>query len=153
FLLRALKAYRRTLAIDSENVAAHYGLGLIYNELGRDGSADASDPRKGDPIYSLPDDWSKAIADVVAPQRDVNERVRSVRSLLNQGVEKVVTGPRNHDDSRLEPLYEVVDKVGPLTEADQPPALRAALARLLESTHKSLHQFLKPDETAEGRAV
>ena len=27
-------AFRRTIAIDSENVAAHYGLGLAYNDLG-----------------------------------------------------------------------------------------------------------------------
>ncbi len=30
FLRKAIAAYRRTLAIDSENVAAHYGLGLAY---------------------------------------------------------------------------------------------------------------------------
>src|SRR5262249_10941138 len=30
FLRKSIAAYRRTLAIDSENVAAHYGLGLAY---------------------------------------------------------------------------------------------------------------------------
>ena len=32
-LEKSIAAYRRTLAIDSENVAAHYGLGLAYAEL------------------------------------------------------------------------------------------------------------------------
>ncbi|MCA1686652.1 MAG: tetratricopeptide repeat protein, partial [Planctomycetia bacterium] len=35
FLRKAVDAYRRTLAIDSENVTAHYGLGLAYNEFAR----------------------------------------------------------------------------------------------------------------------
>jgi len=35
FLDRSAAAYRRTLAIDTENVAAHYGLGLAYADLAR----------------------------------------------------------------------------------------------------------------------
>ncbi len=38
FLERAVVAYRRTLAIDSENVAAHFGLGLAYNDLAHRGT-------------------------------------------------------------------------------------------------------------------
>ena len=34
FLSRSIAAYKKTLAIDSENVAAHYGLGLAYSEFG-----------------------------------------------------------------------------------------------------------------------
>ncbi|MEJ7639518.1 MAG: tetratricopeptide repeat protein, partial [Singulisphaera sp.] len=36
FLRRTIVAYRRTLAIDTENVAAHYGLGLAYADLARE---------------------------------------------------------------------------------------------------------------------
>ena len=32
FLTKAIAAYRRTLAIDSEDVAAHYGLGLAFGD-------------------------------------------------------------------------------------------------------------------------
>src|SRR5205814_1275549 len=32
FLKKAIATYRRTLAIDSEDVAAHYGLGLAYGD-------------------------------------------------------------------------------------------------------------------------
>src|SRR5262249_21007432 len=35
FTLRSIESYRKTLAIDSENVAAHYGLGLAYSEFAR----------------------------------------------------------------------------------------------------------------------
>ena len=35
FLARSVGAFRRTLAVDSENVDAHYGLGLAYTELAR----------------------------------------------------------------------------------------------------------------------
>ncbi len=42
FLRKTIAAYRRTLAIDSENIDAHYGLGLAYNDL-----APATSPASG----------------------------------------------------------------------------------------------------------
>src|SRR5262249_1473304 len=61
-------------------------------------------------------------------------------------------GPRPRFQARLEPLHEVVEILGPVWDAETDPAARAALARALEVTHKRLHERLKPDETAEGRA-
>ena len=54
---------------------------------------------------------------------------------------------------RLEPLHEVVERLGPAWASEPDPEAQAALARALEVTHKNLHRLLKPDETAEGRAV
>ena len=62
-------------------------------------------------------------------------------------------GPRPEYGSRLEPLHEVVERLGPVWNSEPDPGAQAALARALEVTHKTLHRLLKPDETAEGRAV
>ena len=66
---------------------------------------------------------------------------------------KFTSGPRPGTISRLEPLFDVVDRLGPAWEAESDPAARAALSATLAVTHKTLHKLLKPDETAEGRAV
>ena len=53
----------------------------------------------------------------------------------------------------MEPLYEVVEKLGAAFELESDPAASASAAFALEVTHKSLHKLLKPDESAEGKAV
>ena len=47
----------------------------------------------------------------------------------------------------------MVERLGPAWASEPDPEAQAALARALEVTHKTLHRLLKPDETAEGRAV
>jgi tetratricopeptide (TPR) repeat protein len=150
---RALTAFRRTLAIDSENVAAHYGLGLIYNDLARGNDWTPFDPEESDPNVIPLENWSRAIDRAADPKAKPEARLQRMAMLLYNGVEKIVTGERPEFGSRLEPLYELVEKLGPLSEREQDPKVRQGLARLLEWTHKSLHQMLKPDELAEGRAV
>jgi hypothetical protein len=147
---KALSAYRRTLAIDSENVAAHYGLGLVYNDLARGHDFDFP---SSDPNIMPRESWTKAVDRVADPKVPTAERVQAAHALAYSGVQKLLEGFRPETGSRLEPLYEVVEKLGPVAEAETDPALGVALAALLEYTHKGLHRLLKPDETAEGRAV
>jgi tetratricopeptide (TPR) repeat protein len=153
FLGRAAASYRRTVAIDSENVAAHYGLAQVYRELGRDDTAIAFDPDECDPNIIPPASWSRAIERAADRRIEAGSRLRAIHGLLVHGVEKIVMGNAPGFDSRLEPLHELVEALGPAIEAEPDAELRAALARLLEHTHRSLHAMLKPDETAEGRAV
>ncbi len=63
-----------------------------------------------------------------------------------------MAGPRPQYQSRLEPLHEIVEILGPAWDAETDDHARAALARALEVTHRRLHERLKPDETAEGQA-
>lgn len=155
FLQKTVATYRRTIAIDSESVAAHYGLGLAYNDLARaarkaEPSAVAASPEKEKPATA---DAVSELADRAADQkRPTHSRVEGARA-LERAVTSFLAGPKPAYGSRLEPLFEVVAKAGPAFEAETDPAARAGLARALEVTHKALHSLLKPDETAEGRAT
>ena len=63
------------------------------------------------------------------------------------------TGPRPRFQSRLEPLHDVVDDSGAgVGHGATDPETSAAWRRSWRSTHRQLHELLKPDETAEGRA-
>jgi hypothetical protein len=61
-------------------------------------------------------------------------------------------GPRPLYQSRLEPLHDLVEILGPAWDRETDADALAALAQVLEVTHRRLHERLKPDETAEGRA-
>ena len=155
FLSRTIGAYRRTLAIDSENVDAHYGLGLAY-----------SDPTWNADLGTLAKSGVYPNRPAGGLEEELQARTRwtaeastapSIRGARALGVAATVAKfpdmPKPEFGSRLEPLFDVVEKLGPIWEAESDPSARLALAKALAQTHKTLHTFLKPDETAEGRAV
>ena len=81
FLRKTIDAYRRTLAIDSENVAAHYGLGLAYSDLksGEGGSEPAAvDPKAKRSTTAVDADMIAALgkraADTKARPEDLHKR-------------------------------------------------------------------------------
>jgi len=150
FLQKTIAAYRRTLAIDSEDVAAHWGLAQAFgdpawgeksaHELPADaGTADPSDPEA----------LLKLAASIADPRSDAR-RSRALR--LARGIARFMDGPRPQYQSRLEPLHEVVEILGPVWDGETDRDVMGALAQALEVAHRRLHERLKPDETAEGRA-
>jgi tetratricopeptide (TPR) repeat protein len=154
-LQKTIAAYRRTLAIDSEDVAAHYGMGLAYG-----------DPAWGDRTTGAPESGStgsdqavfaedivKLASSIADPKLSGDAKARRETALrLAHDVDRFMKGPRPQYQSRLEPLHEIVEILGPVWVAEIDADARAGLARALELTHKWLHQLLKPDETAEGLA-
>jgi tetratricopeptide (TPR) repeat protein len=154
YLRRAATAYRRTLAIDSESVAAHFGVGLTYAELAR--SVDLSIvPR---PRYERRP--SGRLDHMILAQATAAAKVgadppsRAARALdVAATIPRFLAMPPTRFVSRLDPLHAVVERLGPAFAAETDPTARAALARALAVTHQALHAMFKPDETAEGRAV
>ena len=150
FLEKTVEAYRRTIAIDSENVFAHHGLGLAYAELATGGD-DPTAP-SGLAVPANADSIRLLVRSTTDPKAPADSRASSARQ-LGRVVAAFVAGPRQDFTSRLNPLHEVVDALGPAYGAESDPKARLAMARALSTTHKALHSMFKPDETAEGRAV
>jgi tetratricopeptide (TPR) repeat protein len=154
-LRKTIAVYRRTLAIDSENIAAHYGLGLAF----------------ADPTWNTPE--PPAVQSGVYPRRPeggIAEEVRAYAAWtagpelaaslryaravgLIASIDRLLKGPAPETGTRLDPLHEVVEQLGPAWERETDPAARYGLARALAATHRALHRMLRPDETAAGRAV
>lgn len=156
-LKETIATYRHTLEVDSENVAAHYGLGLAYGELGRadKGNADApgggGSDAKGREAVSA-EDLLARLAAAADGKAAAATRAESARE-LNRAVTRFMNSPRPAFGSRLEPLLEVVERVGSAWEREADPAAQAAQAKALATAHKALHGMYRVDETAEGRAV
>jgi tetratricopeptide (TPR) repeat protein len=156
FVRSAIGAYRRTLAIDSENVAAHYGLGLAYSECSLEAKKEDSAPSKTDGDLDHIDDpkkFEELLRLATDAKAAVEKRLTLARRLYWNGIEPLMNLAEKPGYSRLEPLHEVVEVFGSACESESDPAVRSAQARALEAAHKAIHRMLKPDETAEGRAV
>lgn len=155
WLEKAVAAFRRTYALDNENVTAHYGLGLGYSEVAQGHDPALNLPRLSDVPIDQPADpeavlaLAKVVADPATPsaQRLIQSRELSRQILI------LANGPRPQANSRLNTLLSVVDRINPVWEIELQPEARAALAGSFATLHKTLHAIYKPDETAEGRAV
>jgi tetratricopeptide (TPR) repeat protein len=158
YLKKTIDSYRRTLAIDSEDVGAHYGLGLAYGDPAWGDKSSEESPTEaksaigGDAKTAVDPDMLLNLAALAADPK-VTATVRRSRALrLAHEIGRFMDGTPPRYQSRLEPLHDIVETLGPAWDADNEPPARAALARALEVTHKRLHERLKPDETAEGKA-
>jgi tetratricopeptide (TPR) repeat protein len=154
-LMKAIAAYRRTLAIDSEDVTAQYGLAQAYHDPAWAMAAEKSP--EGDRLAEAktvdPDGLLKLATSIARPDATAGPAGRrDAADRLARDVARYMDGPRPQYQSRLEPLHEIVEILGPAWDAETDAGARAALARALEVTHRRLHKELKPDETAEGHA-
>lgn len=151
FIRKSIATYRRTIEIDSENVEAHYGLGLNYDELARSES---------DKSETLPEDGSNGgaealaflVSEIVNLEKPVAERAEQARN-LEWAVNAFLKTAPEAEVSRLNPLHDIVAKLGKSYDSQIAEWAKPAFAKALATTHKGLHAMLKPDETAEGRAV
>ena len=154
-LEQVIATYRQTLAVDSENVAAHYGLGLAFAELARASKGPEPQPaaaaRPVDPEKAAEAliELAGAAADPAIAGRSRAEAARRLGSELAAFLD----GPRPEFGSKLGPLHEVVAKLDDAWGRESDPAARAELARTLALAHKALHRMFKPDESAEGRVM
>jgi tetratricopeptide (TPR) repeat protein len=148
FIRRAVLTYRRTLAIDSENVDAHYGLGQAYAELGRGAPPPPAGKAEGPAtVESL-----AALADrATDPKARPEARARAALVLARE-VPRFAEGPHREFGSLTQPLLDLAERLGPAWTSEPDPAAGAALARALAAAHKALHRLYKPDDNAEGRA-
>ena len=123
FPRKTVATYRRTLAIDSENVAAHYGLGLAYAELARRPTMSSPPPGPTGGHRSTAEiDPSVLTGAATDPKADAELRAAAAARHAGESVAAFLAGPRPEFGSRLEPLHEVVEPLGPASASRDRPA-------------------------------
>jgi tetratricopeptide (TPR) repeat protein len=152
-LKKTITAYHRTLAIDSEDFDAHYGLGVAFGDPAWGSrTIDKAPARAGtEPSVVNTDDLVNLGRSIADRKRATADRRTRAMTLAGEVV-RYMEGPRPRFESRLEPLHDLAELLGPVWEQESDPDTQAAIGRALEVTHKALHERLKPDESAEGRA-
>ena len=157
-LAATIATFRQTLAIDSENVDAHYGLSQAYEELARVALAEVGmqtpTPPDRDPEGPPTPEALAALADRAADsERPAPERFQLGFDLA-EAVEHFYDDESSRPEfgSRLDALRAVYERLDdPATETED-ASIKGSLAIALAATHRALHGLYKPDETAEGIA-
>src|SRR5262249_1654614 len=123
YLMKAIAAYRRTLGIDSEDVEAHYGLAQAYKDPTWKSPRAAEGPSEKEGDSDVMGQLGRAMAE---PKATADIRRDGARQLAEQVV-AFMRGPRPKYESRLEPLHEIVERLGPAWERETDDAARGAM--------------------------
>ncbi|MCS7022629.1 MAG: tetratricopeptide repeat protein [Gemmataceae bacterium] len=144
YLLRAVQTYERALAVDPEDVDAHYGLYQCYDRL----SAGAASPTPAQQAGSA--DIENMTAAVIQSRQDTSTRLAQLSQLHGQ---VIAWGQKAPDPRapRLPTLRQTIQQLRQTYHAEADPAVRQGLAAVLSELHRIAHGMYKPDELA--RAV
>jgi tetratricopeptide (TPR) repeat protein len=142
FLLRAVKAYERALAVDPENLDSHFGLNQCYALLGA-GAATA--PVPAGPVSM---DRLKELADAATNKgASAGDRVRAAADLA-AAVTAVGKLPPDPANPRLPTIRALLAKLPPAYHDEPDPMVQTALAPALANLHLLSHAIYKEDDLA-----
>jgi tetratricopeptide (TPR) repeat protein len=151
YLLRAIEAYERGLAINPEvddpDNDPHFGLNQCYDKLGR-----------GTPLAPVPPDapsaqrFSELASTVVNTQLPSDQRITAAAELTAAvtALGKRAPDPRN---PKLPPIRVLLAQLRPAFHAEADPQVQAAIAAALAEVHLVSHTIYKPDELARSNAT
>jgi hypothetical protein len=142
FLLRAVNAFERTLAVDQENVEAHYGLKQCYDHLstGSTPAAAVTGPVSVDRLKELGDAATKK-------ERSPAERAASAAE-LEAAITAIGREKPDPKRPRLPTFRPLVTQLQAAYHAEQDSGAQASLAAALAALHRESHAMYKPDELA-----
>ena len=140
FLLKAIKAGDRVMALDTEDVETHDLLSRCFARLAGDvGPQQAPSPTVAVRPFA---ELAVQAGDATAPKE---ARIRAARELSD-----VLPGTK---EPTLPVVRENRPKLMAAFSAETDPDLRAALAAALSALHRAAHGIYKPDELAQSNAT
>lgn len=148
FLLRAVSAYERALAVDPEDLDAHYGLGQCYARLGDDLPVSQSNEGKAASPQSVLETAMLA-ANATLPAEERITQAGKLGDLL------ISLGDQAPDPAspRLPALRESRQTLQAAFHVESNPKVQSAIATDLGHLHRELHKLYKPDDSARARAT
>jgi tetratricopeptide (TPR) repeat protein len=147
FLARAIDAFERALAVDSEDLESHYGLSQCYAAIGRleHGHEVSPGPVTGESLQSL-------AVPVVTTNVPKPERLAAAGRLM-EDVAAFGRQPPDPKTPKLPPLRSLLHDLRAAYKIEPDPDVKAAVAGVLAEVHLALHAIYKPDELARSRTT
>jgi tetratricopeptide (TPR) repeat protein len=151
YLLRAIEAYERGLAINPEvddpDNDPHFGLNQCYDKLAR-GVPLAPVPPVAPPMERL----SELAGAVVNQQLTPDQRMKAAAELTAAvtALGKQAPDPRS---PKLPPIRALLSQLRPAFHNEKEPRVQAAIAAVLAEVHLVSHTIYKPDELARSSAT
>ena len=139
YLLRAVKAAEKVLALEAEDVEAHDLLMRAYAELA------GGLPTEAPPVKLGAEDVTDRAAVAADANAPLDRRLAACAD--------IVAGVPGVSARKLGAIKESLDKLRPAYHAATDPSVREALAAALAVLHRESHAIYKPDEIAMARAT
>jgi tetratricopeptide (TPR) repeat protein len=149
FLLRAIEQYGRVLALEPEDLAAHYGLHQCYRLLGRAMLA----VNHGDGPLHTDEESLRAASRTLRDAGAAREQRLQAAAWLAAAVAELGKAPLDPRSPKRGRIDLLLAEVRPYFGREADPDLRAAAARVLEVLHREMHAILKPDDIAQSDTV
>lgn len=146
FLARAIAAYDRALAVDPEELDAHYGVSQCYAQL-----AARVDAPPGDALPGM--DACEALAREVSDTRLPLPERQAKALALAQGVEAIGRMAPDPKTPKLPVLRGLITQIRAAYQQETDEGMRSHLAQVLANLHLVSHALYKPDELARSRAT
>jgi tetratricopeptide (TPR) repeat protein len=141
YLLLAVQAYERTLAIDMEDIDAHYGLYQCYDRL----AVGAPTPPVAEHADSAMLESLTAVA--VRSSASIPERQEALTQ-LHGALIAWSQQPPDPRRPRLPALRSIWRQLQQAYHAEPDAPLQSRIAAVLSEVHRIAHSFYKPDELA-----
>jgi tetratricopeptide (TPR) repeat protein len=149
YLRRAVERFESTLALDSEDLDAHFYLAKCYAWLGR-GMPAAAEPDGPAPVDEKGLlDLAGVLANAKAPR---DSRLQAAVR-LGRGVSAFAGQSLPPNVPRLPTLLAVRRVCREVYRADADPGIRLAAASVLGHVYRETHAVYKPDDNAQEQAV
>jgi tetratricopeptide (TPR) repeat protein len=139
FLVRAVQAAERVLALDAEDVPAHDLLARAYGEL-------ATPVAEVPPPAAVTADWALAELNAAADPKQPAQRRTEACANLVAGLPKLAV-------PKLTTIREVLSKLRTAYHSEGSADVKPAIADVLAKYHRESHVIYKPDEIARSNAT
>jgi hypothetical protein len=155
FLRRAVEEFERTLASESEDLEAHYGLKQCYELLGEEVAEKVNPPARTTP----PADEAglrqrlTELAAVLGDGKQTHEARWRSAAELGEAVEDFGHRPTDPGRPKLPLLGALREQCRKLYLDRGDPQMQPAAALVLGEVHRAMHAIYKPDENAKDRTV
>jgi tetratricopeptide (TPR) repeat protein len=150
YLLRAVEAYEKVLAIESEDVETHFGLYQCYDRLGRGLSENLTSSR---PAAAALQALGDELADPAKRREAALTLMRDLPPFLDP------TRPLASSDKppklypKLPTVKLLIPKAREAYQAESDAETRRALAQVLSSLHSAANLIYKPDDQARAETT
>jgi tetratricopeptide (TPR) repeat protein len=143
FLKKSIATFEKALAVDPEDLDAHFGLAQCYTRLGEQLEQQGKPPQTKQEAGEL-------AAVFLDGKQPIEKRLETAQQLAEavalMGRQKYKTA------TKLPACNRLWKDLGKVFRDDADPSVRTAAALVLSRVHGELHAVFKPDDLAESRA-
>lgn len=148
FLLASIRRYQQALALDGENLDAHFGLSQALRSLGR--SVDLPDSDRSPEMSAS---QISTLMDRILDQKTNLDDCRTAVAMMMPGLGTLHELTSQPDKPNLPIVKRLLDRVTRAFDAESDASRKALLALVLGRLHGEIHLIFKPDDHARARAT